>query len=87
MLGGGRGAQRETGQPARVPPAGEVAPLQLCCVSDWLRRALGPTAVQGRLPRSASSAQSETATAPLCRTSAQLDSALPSHLHPGQTLS
>lgn len=27
--------QRDTGQEARVPPAGEVALKQLCCVSDW----------------------------------------------------
>lgn len=28
-------AQHDTGQEAWVPPAGEVALEQLCCVSDW----------------------------------------------------
>lgn len=34
------GKQHDTGQEARVPPAGEVALMQLCCVSDWPLHAL-----------------------------------------------
>lgn len=43
-------AQHDTGQEAWVPPAGEVALKQLCCVSDWPLHALSWQQTKGGSP-------------------------------------
>lgn len=76
--------QHDTGQEARAPPAGEVALLQLCCVSDWPLHALSWQQSKGGSPGLPAPLNQKALAAPLSCTS-KFDSALASHLHPAKT--
>lgn len=80
------GTQHDTGQEARAPPAGEVALMQLCCVSDWPLHALSWQQSEGGSPGLPVPFNQKASAAPLYRTNTKFDSlALASHLHPAKT--
>lgn len=76
--------QHDTGQEARAPPAGEVALMQLCCVSDWPLHALSWQQSKGGSPGLPAPLNQKALAASLSCTS-KFDSALASHLHPAKT--
>lgn len=76
--------QHDTGQEARAPPAGVVALMQLCCVSDWPLHALSWQQSKGGSPGLPAPLNQKALAAPLSCTS-EFDSALASHLHPAKT--
>lgn len=76
-------AQHDTGQEAWVPPAGEVALKQLCCVSDWPLYTPSRQQSKGGSP----SLPAPISQSPSSHFSVQAPSfTLASHLHPDKIL-